>query len=107
MIDNSSKTNFNLSIDLKSQNSHPGKRDSNATRCAFECYLTQKVHDYDEKQTNSNQDSRQERDRDTVVVKTKRKTRAKRGFPSHKSSPKRNMKQKVKHESKRRESKRA
>lgn len=43
-----------------------------------------KVHDYDEKQTNSNQQSSSE-----TRVEIKQKTRAKRGFPSHKSSPKR------------------
>lgn len=44
-------------------------------------------------ETNSNQQS--SREKETVV---KRKTRAKRGFPSHKSSPKKERKQKRKRE---------
>lgn len=56
--------------------------------CAFGCNLTLKST-WLWWETNSNQQS--SREKETVV---KRKTRAKRGFPSHKSSPKKERKQK-------------
>lgn len=62
--------------------------------CAFGCNLTLKST-WLWWETNSNQQS--SREKETVV---KRKTRAKRGFPSHKSSPKKERKQKRKRERK-------
>lgn len=57
--------------------------------CAFGCYLTLKKSTWLWWETNSNQQS--SREKETVV---KRKTRSKRGFPSHKSSPNKERKQK-------------